>query len=448
MERILAGRSPHGLTLPALEDAKEPPSSRFSQVALEVHDELEHVHSQDEELDDAASTPINIEPDASTSSFTPPPPSRQWRKLPGSPTGSYPSIPATNYPSGAIFGEDGRYVGGAIPSYDVYQGVYQRPVPAPPVYGRDVILEYFQKWKGEPQPQAYIEDQYTQAPAYGSWSLVGNWWERDDLSEAQRNHLLELVLPYRKQMGLEIWVPQFLASLHLPPQRRPHPGFMWMLYSFAAFFSGNPELHALLPSFLERARRNLDESFNSGDRLFDYIRGQTLYASIKFLSGMVREASMAMTAACYATIMCGLHKISSPVAASSTQDREQSAYRSSQAGFELEATTSPHEHGERIAAFWQLALVDLSAAITTNLPGMFQYDGDEQTSVETVFPRPLEEYISGVANEAPYATLGDFFTSREIPNPPDSALTTQVKATALLERAVRLSTKWSQGKQM
>ncbi|CAE6510785.1 unnamed protein product [Rhizoctonia solani] len=555
-ERELARRSSPTLALPA-EDVKEPPSSTFSQLALDADDELEHGHGQDEEPDDGVSgDPINIgpvpflvqpqqhstrpehyptgpahvprlntypqfqrlprphplpndpyqpayqgpyysqvlagntfhstgftqeagytrsapytpqvhtgplpdgyntwpptpidpvPPSASTPGFTPSPSSRQWRQLPGSPPGSYPSNPSINYPGGAMFRDDGRYFGGAMPSYDAYQGVHQRPAPAPPVYGRDMVMEYFQKWKVEPQPQAYIEDQYTQAPTDGSWALVGNWWERDDLSVSQRNHLLELVLPYRKQLGLEIWVPRFLASLHLPPKRRPHPGFMWMLYSFAAFFSGNPELHELLPTFLERARRNLDESFASSDRLFDYIRGQTLYASIKFLSGMVREASMATTSACHAAMMCGLHKISSPVTAPKAQDREQPAYSSSQTGFQLEPASSPHEHGERIAAFWQLALVDISAAATTDFPGMLRYDGDERSRVETVFPRPLEEYINGAASQVPYATLGDFFTSREIPNPPDIVITMQVKATALLERAVRLSTKWSQGKQI
>lgn len=30
--------------------------------------------------------------------------------------------------------------------------------------------------------------------------------------------------PFRKQVGLEIWIPDFLASLHNPPHGRPHPG--------------------------------------------------------------------------------------------------------------------------------------------------------------------------------------------------------------------------------
>lgn len=42
-----------------------------------------------------------------------------------------------------------------------------------------------------------------------------------------------------------------------------------MIYSFAATFSGDPELQALVPEFMERARRNLAESLASNDRLFE-----------------------------------------------------------------------------------------------------------------------------------------------------------------------------------
>ncbi|KAJ1310868.1 hypothetical protein OPQ81_009386 [Rhizoctonia solani] len=382
-----------------------------------------------------------VPPSASTSNFTPSPVSNRWKPLPylcsetapRSPGSSYP-----NYPRGATFRNDGRYVGGAMPSYNAYQGApiqapmaRRRPVPSPPVFGHDIVLSFFQRWKGEPPPDTYVQDQYTQAPADGSWALVGNWWERDDLSVANRNYLLELFLPYRKQVGLEIWVPGFLASLHLPPKRRPHPGFMWAIYSLAAFFSGIPELKELVPEFMERARRNLEESYAKSDRLFDYIRGQTLYASLLYMSGRGKQGAMATSSASHAAIVCGLHKISSPVMAPLAQHPEPSAYRIKPIEFQLEPATSPREHGERIAAFWQLILVDHSAAATTGLPAMFRDD---------------EEYMNGEALNVPYATLSDIFTSRVIPNPPDIAVTLQVKATALLERAVRLATKWPHGK--
>ncbi|KAG8762627.1 hypothetical protein FRC11_008379 [Ceratobasidium sp. 423] len=397
-----------------------------------------------------------VPPSASTSSFTHSPLTNQWHlpfpnpeTTPRSPGGSY---PPANYTRGVRFGDDGRYCGSAMGSYDAYQGApiqapvaRRRPAPSPPVYGHDMVMSFFQRWKTDPQPQVYMEEDYTQAHNGESWAVVGNWWERDDLSVANRNYLIELFLPYRKQVGLEIWVPDFLASLHLPPKRRPHPGFMWMIYSFAAFFSGDDELKALLPDFLERAHRNLEESFAKSDRLFDYIRGQALYASIMYLQGRVKLAGLAASAAFHAAIVCGLHKISSPVVAPHSQPQERSAYRIKQVGFQLEPAASPREHGERIAAFWQLILVDYAAAATTGLPAMFRDDGDERSRVETVFPRPLEEYMSGKASEAPYATLGDIFTSKATPNPPDIAVTMQIKAMALLERAVRLATKWAHG---
>ncbi|CAE6431220.1 hypothetical protein ACGC1H_001293 [Rhizoctonia solani] len=399
----------------------------------------------------------SVPPSATTSGFTPSPQSNRWGPslytspeiTPDSPSGPY---TPTNYPQGAMFRDDGRYYGGAMPSFNAYQGApiqapqaRRRPVPSPPVFGHDMLDSYFQEWiRAQSQPHAYIESQYAQIPT-DNWALVGNWWEKDDLPVVIRNYLIGLFLPYRKQVGLEIWIPGFLASLHLPPERRPHPGLMWMIYSFAAYFSVEPELSARLPAFLERARRVLEESFANGDRLFDYIRGQTLYAALKYLAGRTNEGAMAAASACHAAIVCGLHKITSAEVAQQTQYRERSRYRIKRVEFQLEPATTPREHGERITAFWQLFLVDYAAAATTGSLAMFRDDGDERSRVETVFPRPLEEYESGQASQVPYATLGDIFTSKIIPNPPDTVLTMQVKALALLERAVRLATKWGRG---
>lgn len=41
-----------------------------------------------------------------------------------------------------------------------------------------------------------------------------------------------------------------------------------MIYTFAAFFSGDADLQALVSQFMARARRNLEESYAKGDRLF------------------------------------------------------------------------------------------------------------------------------------------------------------------------------------
>ncbi|KAJ1303890.1 hypothetical protein OPQ81_008302 [Rhizoctonia solani] len=447
--------------LNTVSEATRPPLQTYSIILDDPDDYSEPGYEYDEATDthtDATwpSTPWNSPPPSLYISSPVSSPTMNHPRESPDPNPKSPEKPydSNSYPRGVLFGQDGRYYGGALPPYNAYKGAppevpavtRRRPIPAPPVFGHDVVLSFFQRWKTETQPQTYTEDQYTQALCDGNWELIGDWWERDDLSVTNRNYLLELFLPYRKQVGLEIWVPDFLASLHLPPKRRPHPGFMWMIYSFAAFFSGDPELKALVPDFIERARRNLGESYAKGDRLFDYIRGQTLYASILYMLGNINEAAMATSSACHAAILCGLHKISSPVVALCTQYQEHSTHRIKPIGFRLEPAASPREHGERIAAFWQLILVDHSAAAATGLSAMFRDDGDEWSRVETVFPRPLEEYISGEANKVPYATLGDIFTSRVTPNHPDSVITLQVKATALLERAVRLATKWDHGK--
>ncbi|KAG9102253.1 hypothetical protein FRC06_002172 [Ceratobasidium sp. 370] len=390
------------------------------------------------------------------------------RTTPASPNSGSPGAlgQSVNYPQGAEFDADeyGTYQGGSIASYDAYLGapnldaslrVRNRPMPSPPVFGVDIVMNFFQRWKNESPPtyQAPTHFSYTTSydesfPGSGS-ALVGNWWENDDLPNHQRNYLLELFLPFRRQVGFEIWVPDFLASLHLPPKGRPHPGLMWMIYSFAAHFSGDPELEVLVPEFMEKARRNLRQGHANQDRLFNCVQGMTLLATMLYLQGKINEGNLEANTACHVAMTCGLHKISSPDWFRPAAPPPRSHLRIRQVDYHLGPPESAREHGERIAAFWQLVLVDYTAAATTGLPANFRDDGDQRSRVETVFPRPLEDYVNGKASSAQYATLGDIFAPRFVPqNPPDIVTTLQVKATALLERAVRLATIWRDGVDM
>ncbi|KAG9127220.1 hypothetical protein FRC07_000138 [Ceratobasidium sp. 392] len=163
-----------------------------------------------------------------------------------------------------------------------------------------------------------------------------------------------------------------------------------------------------------------------------------------YLQGNTHEANFETSTACHMAIACGLHKISSSDWRNPAMPPRSQFVR--EVDYCLEPPESAREHGERIAAFWQLVLVGHTAAARTGLPANFRDDGDQRSRVETVFPRPLEEYIKGKALLAPYATLGDVFTPRlGLKYPPDTATTLRVKSTALLERAVRLRTIWRNG---
>ncbi|KAF8609421.1 hypothetical protein BDV93DRAFT_602093 [Ceratobasidium sp. AG-I] len=411
----------------------------------------------------ASSSTGSILPQSQSGQNWEPMPYLHPNETPASP-GGMPFGSQAGYGQGVAFGNHGTYRGGPIPSYDAYQGApsrripfivrdRERPMPSPPVFGVDLVMNFFRTWKLESQSRYPSLSNYGHATGINEhysgsgWELVGNWWEKDDLPVDLRDELLELFRPFRKQVGLEIWVPDFLASLHNPPHGRPHPGLMWMMYTFAATFSGDPKLEELVPDFFKKARSNLAQSLADNDRLFNYVQGMTLCASMLYMTGKITQGHMEANAACHAAILCGLHKISSPNWTRNDQPPPpRSGLKIRQIDFELAPAQSPREHGERIAAFWQLVLVDHSAAAATGLPAMFRDDGDERSRVETVFPRPLEEYLDNKAADAPYATLRDVFEPRFIPrDPPDTIMTLQVKSTALLERAVRLGTMWRDG---
>ncbi|KAH7333969.1 hypothetical protein B0J17DRAFT_120451 [Rhizoctonia solani] len=451
LERLL---QPKQLDVPnppsAPRTAPETGSPRFSTYSaapdeLEEYSEPDYEHEEGTDAQTDTSwlpTPGNSPaPSVITSSPIHPPTSKLWQNLfdpnarSTSDSSSISHIPIS-YPR-SVVEDHGRHHGDAL--YDTYEGA----PPQAPSSNQDAVAVPSQSWNsGLQQTLAHPTEEHSSIHIGYSRAIFGDWLEKDDLSVTQRDFLIKIFLQHHQRMGLEIWVPDFLASLDLPPKDQPHPGLMWMIYSFAAFLSEDPQLQADLPHFLERARRNLEKSYAKGDRLFDYVRGQTLYASIMCMSGKIHQGAMATVSACHAAMVCGLHKISSPVMTPTAQHQERSPHNIRPVRFQLEPATSPREHGERIAAFWQLILLDHSIATTSGIPATFSENGDERSRVETVFPRPLEEYINGKANEVPCATLADIFTSRVIPNPADTIITMQVKATALMERAVRLAINW------
>ncbi|QRV95624.1 glutathione S-transferase [Ceratobasidium sp. AG-Ba] len=319
---------------------------------------------------------------------------------------------------------------------------HNRPTPSPPVFGDDTAMDLFRSWKAN-------DTSNIGNIGNPSLTIVRNWRKGDDLLAYQQDYLLEIFLPFRKQAGLEIWVPDFLASLKSPPEDRPHlvptvvAGLMWMIYAFAAHFSGELHLEQLVPDFLEKARRFLRRAYAEGDRLCNYIQGMTLLATMLYLRGDFKEGSLEANTACHVAVTCGLHKISSHDWTKPAPQAPPSGLLIHQVDLSLKPPASAREHGERIAAFWQLVLLDYIIAGTTALPAYFGDDGDRRSRVETVFPRSLEDYINGKASEASCATLRDIFESRFVPmSMPDTPATLQVKSMALLERAVRLGIRW------
>lgn len=62
---------------------------------------------------------------------------------------------------------------------------------------------------------------------------------------------------------------------------------MWMLYTFAAHFSGDPELQELVPEFMKKARSNLEQSLAKSDRLFKYAPRQFFYNPLRLIVGFM-----------------------------------------------------------------------------------------------------------------------------------------------------------------
>lgn len=188
---------------PAFEtSAFQPPENYPSQPSFDYHYGNPHT---------GPSTPLgpswsmaSVALTASVSTTSTMPQSRSghgWEPMPylhpsNTPTspGGTPFGQQSSYAQGVAFGSHGTYRGGPIAPHDAYHGAPSRripfivrdrqPVPSPPVFGVDLVMNFFRTWKAESKLRYPVQPSYGHItsgnehyPGSG-WELVGNWWEK------------------------------------------------------------------------------------------------------------------------------------------------------------------------------------------------------------------------------------------------------------------------------
>lgn len=300
------------------------------------------------------------------------------------------------------------------------------------------------------------------APAQPSWGLRtendGQWWSNDELTPQWRTTLLDIFLPHRHQCSFSVHVPSFLASINATSspvmttlRQPPHPALLNTLYLLATHFAPTATLSQLEPIFLDRALNHLSSALEHSDRLVNLIQASCLLATWFFGKGRLLEGYYHASSAGRLAIGLGLHQIRSdafpPILIPGVEESE---------GI-LPAATSKLELGERILAFWQVFNVDRCWAVATGLPSGLSDDDHPRTRILTVWPRDVEEYADGshttfdqqhafVHHQPSLRSLYPPFTQPVSPPttpqqhiPKDSLVALRAKATALFERASRLS---------
>ncbi|KAG8902334.1 hypothetical protein FRB99_004617 [Tulasnella sp. 403] len=254
--------------------------------------------------------------------------------------------------------------------------------------------------------------------------LTGDWWKLENPPPPIQKHLVEVFLE-TSRTGFTIHKPRFFKSLNLPPKYQPHPALLNAMYLIACHHSNDPLLTPHQDVFLKR------------------VRASTLLAYYFLKSGRFLEAAYQISSAARFAIFCNLHKITTP------KWRPPSTVKEDEFSIKLSGGTAQHpilpppidsiDVGERINLFWMIVLVDHSTSLITGLPSSIDYE-----DIETVWPRAIEDYEMGIADNDRGSVKSLFDPAEEHVASGDLSTLTllrqnSAKSIVLLERAVKFS---------
>ncbi|KAG8997161.1 hypothetical protein FRB93_000447 [Tulasnella sp. JGI-2019a] len=240
----------------------------------------------------------------------------------------------------------------------------------------------------------------------------------------------------KSRCGFTVHRPRFLKSLSLPPKYQPHPALLNVISLIACHHSNDPLLLPHQETFLEQTRRHLESSLMEKDRLLNFLTASALLAYYFLRVGRFLEAAYQISTAARFAIACNLHKIGSPQWKPPPTVKDDTFTIRLHAGvFKQPMLPSPLDAvdlGERINLFWMIILIDHSASLITGLPSSIDYE-----EIETVWPRSIEDYESGLAAQQPESVKCLFDRDAAIHDPSGASPTSRdatVKSIVLLER--------------
>ncbi|THH14900.1 hypothetical protein EW146_g5492 [Bondarzewia mesenterica] len=236
---------------------------------------------------------------------------------------------------------------------------------------------------------------------------------------------LDIFLPHRHQVGLELNVQRLRNSLLLPVEEQRHPVLMNAIYLWACYLSRPQSLGQHEPLYLTRALDFLNDALQNPSKAVDIIQGCCLISLYLLTNGRLLEGSYHASVAASLAMQWGLHR----------------------QVFKLPPAVDAIERGERILAFWQVFIVDRCWSVVLQRPSTIQDGRDIMTSITLPWPQDIEDYEAGsFSNLLDFATVQAFFMhSSQVPTFDGgfSNFALRAKASALFEQAVKLSCSWN-----
>ncbi|KAG8985452.1 hypothetical protein FRB93_005838 [Tulasnella sp. JGI-2019a] len=272
--------------------------------------------------------------------------------------------------------------------------------------------------------------------------MEGNWWEPEDLTPSVRDHLLGIFMENSPKIFFWMHGPTFSARLE-SQTNPPHRALLEPMYLMACYFTSRSASSISFAEheahFLDRARHALEESLSYSDRLMDFLRGSVLVTAYLFLRGRYIEGYHANCGGANFAVSCNLHGITSHVFRANAQDMPASS-----GSYLIGQPVSQIDLGERILTFWSIFVWDKVSSIVTGFLSAMPSEGNFIDTIETVFPKTLEEYASGEVDDLDKESIRDLlephrasFTPAGMAQEPNK-YATNIQGLILLERAIRL----------
>ncbi|KAJ7771493.1 hypothetical protein B0H16DRAFT_1305750 [Mycena metata] len=253
------------------------------------------------------------------------------------------------------------------------------------------------------------------------------WNPRDPLPYENKKILLDIFLTHRHQCWFDGQVERFSLS-NTTPQfgMEPHPALMNAIYLLACHFARSPYCSEIESVFFTRALHEITVALDNSDRLVDVVQASCLLSVYLYINCRPLEGYCHSFSAARLAVGLGLHQIRAlaPVSA----DDSQLGYSEDITPIPIPPARDRAEVVDRIAAFWQVFMVDRCWSVASGLPVALP-DGDcPQVRIKTPWPTPGLEHD----NSMHQSMLGVDSDAMYMP-----AL--RAKAAALYERTYRLS---------
>jgi hypothetical protein len=182
--------------------------------------------------------------------------------------------------------------------------------------------------------------------------------------------------------------------------------------------------------YLSRALESLGDALRQTDKTVDIVQASCLLSLYYLSNGRMLEGAYHASAAAALVAQFGLDR-------SSAQQNYEPLH-----ALKIESAKDPIEEGERILAFWQAYNLDYCWSVVLRKPPVIRDGRYAFTSVSPTWPRDAEDYET-VEGCHQFQTIRPFMEASAAPlSNGYSTLALRVKASALFQRADRLSSSW------